>query len=551
MELDSECYLQLPSNTGAPTNKSNDFTINLPFPLIFKGEFEMGLAEILYTPFFDTVYEPISFFIEYENGKIDEYVLPPGAYSQPSSLLSALQSVVTKAAATSSPPVTTKSRIPAPPAKPSAPKRSRRDSTAVVTNKTVSDESVPAEKEYTLVNPTFHPSESSSLKQSTFFPSTVPTLIEPTFRPDSTSSVDGNNEKEKAESMEAPMMSTVSPSSATKAATVSPTTVTPTLVNPTFHPSTESTHTIESATFKPSAAPSSVSAETKKANDKTSLVTPSPTFSPTVATKMSTFPPPINSEELEKAASSVSNETKEEKDKTLSATSMPTISPSVAPKLTAGSPTIATTLPTQVLVSPTFYPSTQDTLTIENPTFTPPTASVLEAVTFHPSSEAADNFEAPAASSTSQRQAATPIAFQYDSATERASIVFKNKLVKQVRLNEDLGYMLGMSDSILTKSTRGKWRVDLRNNKTCMFIYADCIQNVIVGDGTHNLLRIVPLADKNTTATVSSSFHTIQYCKLRTNMLTSVRIMIMDELGRPLKFTTGPAIVTLHLRRCQ
>ena len=143
-----------------------------------------------------------------------------------------------------------------------------------------------------------------------------------------------------------------------------------------------------------------------------------------------------------------------------------------------------------------------------------------------------------------------PIVLSFDENLGRVTLSIRHRNVKRVRFHPDLCYMLGFGECEITQETRANWRLDLRNSHTCMFIYCSIIENQIVGSNTASLLRIVPLPE-NSTGAHSSTFFPIQYCRLRTNLLSSVRIMITDEANRPIRFSGGPTIVTLHLRRCQ
>ena len=89
---------------------------------------------------------------------------------------------------------------------------------------------------------------------------------------------------------------------------------------------------------------------------------------------------------------------------------------------------------------------------------------------------------------------------------------------------------------------------DLR--PSLLFIYSDIIREHFVGDAYASVLRVLPLQIRSNAAMCNVTFPNPYYFKLKTNRLSSISIMLLDEEGEQIHFGTGRVFINLHFRKC-
>lgn len=142
-----------------------------------------------------------------------------------------------------------------------------------------------------------------------------------------------------------------------------------------------------------------------------------------------------------------------------------------------------------------------------------------------------------------------PIRFHYEKATERVSLFIQDNRVVSLIMHPDLAYMLGFTETVITDNVQAAYRTDLRGSQSMMYIYLDSIYPRIHGTAMTTLLRAVSLPERSSSGSVTHSFHALQYCRLRSDILTDIRVSILDGVGRNVRFSSGTVVLTLHIRR--
>lgn len=88
---------------------------------------------------------------------------------------------------------------------------------------------------------------------------------------------------------------------------------------------------------------------------------------------------------------------------------------------------------------------------------------------------------------------------------------------------------------------------DMTRGMSCMYVYTNIIEPRIVGDTTARLLRVIP-SGKKQGESVTMDMQNIQYMDVTNPDFDTVEILICDETGKKVPFTTGRVVVTLHFR---
>lgn len=138
----------------------------------------------------------------------------------------------------------------------------------------------------------------------------------------------------------------------------------------------------------------------------------------------------------------------------------------------------------------------------------------------------------------------------------------KNKVILKV-LDRSVGFGISFSQNILnmlglTKLPGNFYTVgiyeeghsDITEGFTALYVYADVVQNRIVGDSMVPLLRVVPverIAKKSYINWVR--FHHIQYVAVNKTLQDTVEINIRRDNGDIVPFASGKVVLTLHFTR--
>ena len=97
--------------------------------------------------------------------------------------------------------------------------------------------------------------------------------------------------------------------------------------------------------------------------------------------------------------------------------------------------------------------------------------------------------------------------------------------------------------------------MDLNMGMNLLYVYTDIIQHNIVGNLFAPLLRVIPFKVSNEAkaqnGAIQSHYEFLhpQYLPLSQSQLDTIRISINGDMGQPIVFVQGKAVVTLHFRR--
>lgn len=120
----------------------------------------------------------------------------------------------------------------------------------------------------------------------------------------------------------------------------------------------------------------------------------------------------------------------------------------------------------------------------------------------------------------------------------------------EVRLSDKLAEILQFPSTHVTEtepSLSGVGEVDLDQGTKNVFVYSDIVTSRVVGDVMVPLLRTLPVLDRSTTS-VFRMYDKPHYVPLSRFSFDTIELLITDEQGKPIPFTGGTSVVTLHFR---
>ena len=141
--------------------------------------------------------------------------------------------------------------------------------------------------------------------------------------------------------------------------------------------------------------------------------------------------------------------------------------------------------------------------------------------------------------------------FEFEVVRKRVHLTLQNKI--ELLLPDVLRDILGFRDGHFRNENTvavGFFSIvepDMTRGMSCMYIYTNIIEPRIVGDTTARLLRVIP-AGKKQGESVMMDMKNIQYMDVTNPDFDTVEILICDETGKKVPFTTGRVVVTLHFR---
>lgn len=145
--------------------------------------------------------------------------------------------------------------------------------------------------------------------------------------------------------------------------------------------------------------------------------------------------------------------------------------------------------------------------------------------------------------------------FDYDPLLQRMVVAVNRNMLSAITLSPQLAYICGYSIprqnenesvELVQAKNVAPYKVDFYNNISTMFIYTDCIQPRIVGDGRSQLLRVIPVQNDRPNAVISTTFNPVQYFPINIENLDCIQIKLCDEFGKSIKFHFGTTICILH-----
>lgn len=109
-----------------------------------------------------------------------------------------------------------------------------------------------------------------------------------------------------------------------------------------------------------------------------------------------------------------------------------------------------------------------------------------------------------------------------------------------------LGFPRGWPANPKPHMTAGR-ALDLNRGRNLLYVYCDAAAFSIVGDVEAPLMRVCKISGKDGDV-VKTIFTHPHYVPLARNNFETIHINISDERGRPIPFTHGKSMVTLHFR---
>lgn len=94
----------------------------------------------------------------------------------------------------------------------------------------------------------------------------------------------------------------------------------------------------------------------------------------------------------------------------------------------------------------------------------------------------------------------------------------------------------------------GEFNMDLNEDFKSVYVYCDLVSPRQVGDTTAPLLRICPIQNKSKEMT-HLIFEKPHYVPLSRLQFNTAEVLLTNDKGKPIAFTSGTSIVTLHFRR--
>ena len=139
----------------------------------------------------------------------------------------------------------------------------------------------------------------------------------------------------------------------------------------------------------------------------------------------------------------------------------------------------------------------------------------------------------------------------YDSLTNK--VIIKANAPYEIMFRGRLAQLLGFAPNIyqMVKSVKqlqpAPFPADLQAGTYNVFVYTDIIEHQSVGDHFAQLLKIVHLDDTRERI-VTRSFNHPLYLRVSKSRIDTVEISLKSDQDKPLKFTYGKSIITLHFR---
>ncbi len=108
--------------------------------------------------------------------------------------------------------------------------------------------------------------------------------------------------------------------------------------------------------------------------------------------------------------------------------------------------------------------------------------------------------------------------------------------------------ILGLGKETYSKTQTAERSADINTCVHSMFIYSNIVQPRIVGDAMVPLIRVLAVHGTHNEYVVDNFYH-LQYIPLRLRNFRTIEIDLRNNLGTPMPFHSGEAILTLHFRK--
>ena len=141
------------------------------------------------------------------------------------------------------------------------------------------------------------------------------------------------------------------------------------------------------------------------------------------------------------------------------------------------------------------------------------------------------------------------VKFYYNRATKKVSMTLYEKS-GVITFSSSLQRILGFSLHTFTGPGHfaSEFIMDLNEDFKNVFVYSDLVSPRMVGDTMAPLLRIVPMSERKSQI-VYRIYEKPHYVPLSRFQFNTTEILLTTDKGRPISFTSGSTVVTLHFRR--
>ncbi len=108
--------------------------------------------------------------------------------------------------------------------------------------------------------------------------------------------------------------------------------------------------------------------------------------------------------------------------------------------------------------------------------------------------------------------------------------------------------ILGFGDRSYYRTEAAERSADINACVHSMFIYSNIVEPRIVGDAMVPLIRVLAVHGTHNEYVVDNFYH-LQYIPLRLRNFRTIEIDLRNNMGTPMPFHSGEAILTLHFRK--
>ena len=142
------------------------------------------------------------------------------------------------------------------------------------------------------------------------------------------------------------------------------------------------------------------------------------------------------------------------------------------------------------------------------------------------------------------------VRFRYDALGERFVLELNTAHIEQVRISEQLKFMLGFEEEVfVAPTTVARYMPDMLGDVHSLYVYApQLVEPTLIGDTYAPLLRITKV--KGTPGEmVEDTFLAPQYHKILEKQTNEISIQIRTATGRLVPFNWGECILVLHFKK--
>ena len=138
---------------------------------------------------------------------------------------------------------------------------------------------------------------------------------------------------------------------------------------------------------------------------------------------------------------------------------------------------------------------------------------------------------------------------EYNETIKRVQCKMLQSRIRMVRLSDQLQYMLGFVDPIISMSKdTALYQPDIRGGFYSLYVYCSLVEPQIVGNVTAPLLRNVHIEGSHGEM-VEKLYHSPHYVPVIAKEVDRIEIDIKDDKNQSVPFQFGKTVVKLHFRK--